>query len=96
MDSLVGHIDTLTLPDQLSSVLSNRLLQHVLCLQPSHSIVERISYWLGQELMDLWYWKEKTEATKMRFSSILGRVVDVTMVIKVSAETIMGRRYARK
>ncbi|KAG0043009.1 hypothetical protein BGZ83_011936 [Gryganskiella cystojenkinii] len=82
LDSLVDHIDTLTLPDQLSSVLSNRLLQHVLCLQPSHSIVERISYWLGQELMDLWYWKEQTAATKARFSSILGRVVDVTMMIK--------------
>lgn len=58
-------------------------MQHVLCLQTSHSIVERISYWLGQELMDLWYWKEKTEATKAKFSTILGRVVDVTMVTKV-------------
>jgi len=83
LDSLVAHIDTLTLPDQLSSVLSNRLLQHVLCLQPSHSIVERISYWLGQELMDLWYWKEKTEVTRARFSTILGRVAELTMMIKV-------------
>ncbi|GJJ70668.1 centromere protein I [Entomortierella parvispora] len=82
LDSLVAHIDTLTLPDQLSSVLANRLLQHVLCLQPSHSIVERISYWLGQELMDLWYWKEKTEVTKARFSTILGRVAELTMMIK--------------
>ncbi|KAI1315956.1 hypothetical protein EDD11_010594 [Mortierella claussenii] len=82
LDSLVKHIDTLALPDQLSSVLSNRILQHVLCLQPSHSIVERISYWLGQELMDLWYWREKTVVTRARFATILSKVVDVTMMIK--------------
>ncbi|KAG0250868.1 hypothetical protein BG011_008026 [Mortierella polycephala] len=82
LDSLVAHIDTLALPDQLSSVLSSRLLQHVLCLQPSHLIVERISYWLGQELMDLWYWTEKTEATRARFATILSKVVEVTMTIK--------------
>ncbi|CAO3570743.1 unnamed protein product [Mortierella alpina] len=82
LDSLVEHIDTLALPDQLSSVLSSRLLQHVLCLQPSHSIVERISYWLGQELMDLWYWREKTETTQAKFAAILSKVVNVTMMIK--------------
>ncbi|KAG0355950.1 hypothetical protein BGZ54_000905 [Gamsiella multidivaricata] len=82
LDSLVRHIDTLTLPDQLSSVLSSRLLQHVLCLQTSHSVVERISYWLGQELMDLWYWREKTDAVRTRFSTILSKVVEVTVMIK--------------
>ncbi|KAF9173306.1 hypothetical protein BGX20_003568 [Mortierella sp. AD010] len=76
LDSLVEHIDTLALPDQLSSVLSNRLLQHVVCLQPSNSIVERISYWLGQELMDLWYWREKTDSTRSRFAIILSKVVE--------------------
>ncbi|ORZ09055.1 Mis6-domain-containing protein [Lobosporangium transversale] len=82
LNSLVKHIDTLALPDQLSSVLSNRVLQHVLCLQPSQSVVERISYWLGQELMDLWYWREKTNATKARFEGILSKVVEITAMIK--------------
>ncbi|KAF9984961.1 hypothetical protein BGZ75_003502 [Mortierella antarctica] len=49
---------------------------------PSHSIVERISYWLGQELMDLWYWREKTETTQAKFAAILSKVVNVTMMIK--------------
>ncbi|KAG0330539.1 hypothetical protein BGZ99_000009 [Dissophora globulifera] len=82
LDSLIQHIDTLALPDQLASILSNRLLQHVLCLQTSHSIIERISYWLGQELMDLWYWQGKTDATRARFSTILLKVVEVTTMIK--------------
>ncbi|KAF9086453.1 hypothetical protein BGX23_008881 [Mortierella sp. AD031] len=82
LEALVGHIDTLALPDQLASVLSNRLLQHVLCLQPSHSIVERISYWLGQELMDLWYWNAKTDVTRARLATILTKVVQVTKMIK--------------
>ncbi|KAG0287595.1 hypothetical protein BGZ96_008489 [Linnemannia gamsii] len=82
LDSLVGHIDTLALPDQLASVLSNRLLQHVLCLQPSHSIVDRISYWLGQELMDLWYWSAKSDVTRARLTNILSNVVQVTKMIK--------------
>ncbi|KAF9103995.1 hypothetical protein BGX27_010277 [Mortierella sp. AM989] len=99
LDSLVEHIDTLALPDQLSSVLSNRLLQHVLCLQPSHSIVERISYWLGQELMDLWYWREKTDATRTKFTIILSKVVEVTTMIKITDHEMCGmasstrRRY---
>lgn len=84
LDSLVAHIDTLTLPDQVSSVLSNRVLQHVLCLQASNSIVERISYWLGQELMDLWYWREKTDVVRARFSTLLEKVVEVTTTIKVT------------
>lgn len=79
----MGHIDTLALPDQLASVLSNRLLQHVLCLQPSHSIVDRISYWLGQELMDLWYWSAKSDVTRARLTNILSNVVQVTKMIKV-------------
>ncbi|KAG0038181.1 hypothetical protein BGZ82_000862 [Podila clonocystis] len=82
ISSLVQHIDTLTLPDQLASILSNRLMQHVLTLQPSNSIVERISYWLGQELMDLWYWSDKTDTTWARFGHILAKVVDVTTVTK--------------
>ncbi|KAG0281418.1 hypothetical protein BGZ95_003818 [Linnemannia exigua] len=82
LDALVEHIDTLALPDQLASVLSNRLLQHVLCLQPSHSIVDRISYWLGQELMDLWYWKSKSDATRARLTNILFKIVQVTKMIK--------------
>ncbi|KAF9911910.1 hypothetical protein EC991_001814 [Linnemannia zychae] len=82
LDALVGHIDTLALPDQLASVLSNRLLQHVLCLQPSHSIVDRISYWLGQELMDLWYWSAKSDATRARLTNVLSKVVQVTKMIK--------------
>ncbi|KAF9583775.1 hypothetical protein BGW38_008575 [Lunasporangiospora selenospora] len=82
LDSLVGHLDSLTLPDQVSSILSSRLLQHVLCLQPSQAVVERISYWLEQELMDLWYWTEKTELTKKRFSTLLAKVVEVTTTIK--------------
>lgn len=82
LDSLVAHIDNLTLPDQVSSVLSNRVLQHVLCLQASKSIVERISYWLGQELMDLWYWREKTDVVRTRFATILKKVADVTTTIK--------------
>ncbi|KAG0232922.1 hypothetical protein BGW42_007831 [Actinomortierella wolfii] len=82
LSSLVKHIDTLALPDQLSSILSNRLLQHVFCLQPSSSLVSRISYWLGQELMDLWYWGEKTTATQERFGHVLRKLVDVTVLIK--------------
>lgn len=77
------HIDTLALPDQLSSVLTNRLLQHVLCLQPSHSIVDRISYWLGQELMDLWYWSATSDVSRARLANILSKVVQVTKMIKV-------------
>lgn len=82
LDSLVKHIDTLALPDQLSSVLTNRLLQHVLCLQPSHSIVDRISYWLGQELMDLWYWSATSDVSRARLANILSKVVQVTKMIK--------------
>ncbi|KAF9931628.1 hypothetical protein FBU30_009804 [Linnemannia zychae] len=82
LEALVGHIDTLALPDQLASVFSNRLLQHVLCLQPSHSIVDRISYWLGQELMDLWYWNAKSDTTRTHLANILSKVVQVTKLIK--------------
>ncbi|KAF9955287.1 hypothetical protein BGZ72_003846 [Mortierella alpina] len=45
--------------------------------------IERVkAYWLGQELMDLWYWSEKTEATRTKFAAILSKVVDVTVMIK--------------
>ncbi|KAF9963863.1 hypothetical protein BGZ70_007145 [Mortierella alpina] len=40
------------------------------------------AYWLGQELMDLWYWREKTETTQAKFATILSKVVNVTMMIK--------------
>ncbi|KAF8930074.1 hypothetical protein BGZ47_000749 [Haplosporangium gracile] len=82
LESLVTHIDTLALPDQLSSVLTNRLLQHVLCLQPSHSIVDRISYWLGQELMDLWFWSATSDVSRARLANVLSKVVQVTKMIK--------------
>ncbi|KAF9973504.1 hypothetical protein BGZ73_003246 [Actinomortierella ambigua] len=82
LSSLIKHIDALALPDQLSSILSNRLLQHAFCLQPSSSLISRISYWLGQELVDLWFWGEKTAATRERFGEILRKMVDVTVLIK--------------
>ncbi|KAG0381202.1 hypothetical protein BGX24_006574 [Mortierella sp. AD032] len=49
---------------------------------PSHSIVDRISYWLGQELMDLWYWNAKSDATRARLNNILSKIVQVTKMIK--------------
>ncbi|KAG0260978.1 hypothetical protein DFQ27_003256 [Actinomortierella ambigua] len=82
LSSLVKHIDTLALPDQLSSILSNRLLQHVFCLQPSSSLISRIGYWLGQELVDLWFWGEKTAASRERFGNVLQKIVEVTVLIK--------------
>ncbi|KAF9418955.1 hypothetical protein BGZ94_009550 [Podila epigama] len=93
--SLVQHIDTLTLPDQLASIFSSRVLQHVVCLQTSNSIVERISYWLGQELMNLWYWSEKTEASRARFGHILSKVVEVTTMVKSELILCYSRLLAR-
>ena len=44
--------------------------------------MDRISYWLGQELMDLWYWNAKTDVTRARLTILLSKVVQVTKLIK--------------
>ncbi|KAL0074878.1 Mis6-domain-containing protein [Phycomyces blakesleeanus] len=76
------NVDRLELPDQLASVLDNRILQHVVICSPKATTIARISLWLSQNLHDLVKWNNHTEATKERFRQLLQKSLTMARFAK--------------
>ncbi|CAG8761414.1 5653_t:CDS:10, partial [Racocetra persica] len=79
---LASNIDKIELPNQLASILDNRMLQHVIVLNPERVAIARISYWIDQYLMDLVYWSDQNTNTKMRFDCLLNKLITMTEFMK--------------
>ncbi|KAI7865756.1 Mis6-domain-containing protein [Spinellus fusiger] len=76
------NIDRLELPDQLASILDNRILQHILICHPKATTLARISFWLSHTLNDLVKWNNHTRETKERFKQLLGKCLVMTRFTK--------------
>ncbi|CAG8686538.1 10586_t:CDS:10, partial [Cetraspora pellucida] len=79
---LASNIDKVELPNQLASILDNRMLQHVIVSNPERVAMARISYWIDQYLMDLVYWSDQNTNTKMRLDCLLNKLVTMTEFMK--------------
>ncbi|RUP50559.1 Mis6-domain-containing protein [Jimgerdemannia flammicorona] len=79
---LARHIDRLELPNQLASVLDNRLLQHLVVCNPEETVIARISHWLGQCIMDVVFWRDQTAENRTIFGELLEKVVRLTEFTK--------------
>ncbi|ORY92370.1 Mis6-domain-containing protein [Syncephalastrum racemosum] len=77
LTTLAENIDKLALPDQMASVLNNRMLQHVLICDPRPSTVMRVSGWLSQALSDHTLWQRRTAQTRETFSDLLQKLVSL-------------------
>ncbi|KAG0165124.1 hypothetical protein DFQ30_008930 [Apophysomyces sp. BC1015] len=79
---LAENIDQLKLPDQMASVLENRILQHALVCDPSPSAIARISLWLAQSLLDIVKWSNKNKKSDLLFKDLLQKMVTMTRFTK--------------
>ncbi|KAL1932275.1 hypothetical protein VTP01DRAFT_9331 [Rhizomucor pusillus] len=81
-EHLAESIDKLELPDQLATILENRMLQHLLVCSPSDTTVLRLSLWLGQALQSLLKWSNHTEVSKESFAELIRKLVTLSRITK--------------
>ncbi|KAF7726093.1 hypothetical protein EC973_009067 [Apophysomyces ossiformis] len=79
---LAENIDRLKLPDQMVSILENRILQHAVVCNPNPTTIARISQWLTQNLMDMVKWTNKTERNRLLFKDLVQKTITMTRFTK--------------
>ncbi|RKP09860.1 Mis6-domain-containing protein [Thamnocephalis sphaerospora] len=81
-DELLDKIDRLELPDQMASVLNNRVLQHLVACDAKGTTMARISHWLSQCLTDAYCWKRGTPEGSARMRELLLKALSFTEFTK--------------
>ncbi|KAI8984632.1 Mis6-domain-containing protein [Mycotypha africana] len=79
---IVNHIENLELSEQLSAVLDNRKMQHILVSKPDGTALNRLGFWITQKIMDLLRWGNKRDVGKHELREMLKKFVKVTRFAK--------------
>ena len=80
---IANDVENLDLAEQLSVVLENRKLQHLLLWKRDDVEIERLSYWIVQKLMDLSRWNNEEDIMKSELQDMLRSLVRFTRFTKV-------------
>lgn len=80
---IANDVENLDLAEQLSVVLENRKLQHLLLCKRDDVVIERLSYWIVQKLMDLSRWNNEEDIMKSELQDMLRSLVRFTRFTKV-------------
>ncbi|EPB88485.1 hypothetical protein HMPREF1544_04720 [Mucor circinelloides 1006PhL] len=79
---IANDVENLDLAEQLSVVLENRKLQHLLLCKRDDVVIERLSYWIVQKLMDLSRWNNEEDIMKSELQDMLRSLVRFTRFTK--------------
>ncbi|KAI9489715.1 Mis6-domain-containing protein [Zychaea mexicana] len=79
---LAEKLDRLTLPDQMASILDNRLLQHLIACDPRESSVMRISNWLSNVLQELLKGRNHSTMYKKSLQELLQKCITMARLTK--------------
>ncbi|OAD00753.1 hypothetical protein MUCCIDRAFT_85107 [Mucor lusitanicus CBS 277.49] len=79
---IANNVENLDLAEQLSVVLENRKLQHLLLCKRDDVVIERLSYWIVQKIMDLLRWGNEEDVMKSELHDMLKSLVRFTRFTK--------------
>ncbi|KAI8644470.1 Mis6-domain-containing protein [Parasitella parasitica] len=79
---IANDVEKLDLPEQLSSVLEDRRLQHALLCKRNDVVIDRLSHWLVQKVMDLALWANEKDVMKSELHEMLRKLVKFTRFTK--------------
>lgn len=88
LQDLNQNIDRLEFPNQLASILNDRMLQHLLSCHSDKSTIMRLSHWLGQTLVELCFRSDQTLEVKKRISKLLDQVVQFSSFMQEELSVI--------
>lgn len=80
---IANGIENLDLAEQLSVILENRKLQHLLLCKRDDVVIDRLSYWIIQKIMDLARWNNEEDIMKSELHDMLKSLVRFTRFTKV-------------
>ncbi|SAL95068.1 hypothetical protein [Absidia glauca] len=79
---LLTYLDRQSIPEQISSILGNRMIQHVIVCNPNDVVIPRVCDILAQQLMDLLYWNRQTAASNKVLKELLYKILQVARFTK--------------
>ncbi|KAI8097038.1 Mis6-domain-containing protein [Halteromyces radiatus] len=79
---LVKYLDRQSIPEQILSVLDNRMIQHIIVCNPNDVVIPRICNVLAQQLMDLLYWNHQTAESKEMLEELLNKILKLARFAK--------------
>ncbi|KAI7854463.1 Mis6-domain-containing protein [Circinella umbellata] len=88
VNQLAQKLDKLALPDQMASVLDNRLLQHMIACDPRESAVIRLSHWLSHSLNNLLKERNQSISYKNSLKELLQKCITMARLTKAHVPTI--------
>ncbi|KAG2212527.1 hypothetical protein INT45_007821 [Circinella minor] len=88
VNHLAQKLDKLALPDQMASVLDNRLLQHMIACDPRESAVIRLSNWLSHSLNNLLKERNQSISFNNSLKELLQKCITMARLTKAHLPTI--------
>ncbi|KAI8342560.1 Mis6-domain-containing protein [Chlamydoabsidia padenii] len=85
---LLGHLNQQTIPEQILSILDNRMMQHVLVCDTNDTVMPRICDVLAQQLMDLLYWGRQTTESDGLLKNLLYKILQLARFAKAHIPVI--------
>ncbi|KAI8978903.1 Mis6-domain-containing protein [Pilobolus umbonatus] len=87
---LIENFESFDFPDQLSSLLENRILQHVIVCNPDEVIISRMSFWISQKIMDQCRWNNRNQKGKHELLELLQKLLVLSRFTKAQLPVIEG------
>ncbi|CAO3627460.1 unnamed protein product [Cunninghamella blakesleeana] len=85
---ITKDLDQQSIPKQISSVLENRTLQHLLVCQANDTTIPRINDIISQQLLDLIYWKDPSETSDSLLKQLLNQILKLAKFSKAHLPAI--------
>ncbi|KAI9320722.1 Mis6-domain-containing protein [Dichotomocladium elegans] len=91
---LAESIDRLELPDQIASILGNRLLQHLVICDSNEITLARLNLWLSDTLISLIAPAQRSDVYRKSFQDILSKLIAMARLSRVhfpAVESFLAR-----
>ncbi|CEP08174.1 hypothetical protein [Parasitella parasitica] len=79
---IANDVERLDLSEQLSTILEDRRLQHALLCKRDDAVIDRVSHWLVQKVMNLALWTNEQDVMKTELHEMLRKLVKFTRFTK--------------
>ncbi|KAI9480886.1 MAG: Mis6-domain-containing protein [Benjaminiella poitrasii] len=85
---IANNVENFEISEQFHAVLENRRLQHILLCDPNDNVIDRLSYWITQKIMDLMRWSNIKDVGKRELHEMMAMLVRFTRFTKTQLPAI--------
>ncbi|KAI7906552.1 Mis6-domain-containing protein [Cokeromyces recurvatus] len=85
---IANNAENFEIAEQFYAVLENRRLQHIFLCDPNDNVIDRLSYWITQKIMDLIRWGNSKDSERQELHELLKMLVKFTRFAKTQLAAI--------